>query len=150
MAEVRVRGAERVLEVAFVPTAAGPSGEERFRYPAEYLRVYSPAAAPHHHHEPAATASGPPLVVGRRHVGIINVRPVGNYAILIEFDDLHDTGIYSWDYLHHLGSHKYPLMKQYLRRLQAAGKSREPATRTRRPSRPPTTTTSAPAAPSPD
>ena len=60
MAEVRVRGAERVLEVAFVPTAAGPSGEERFRYPAEYLRVYSPAAAPHHH-EPAATASGPPV-----------------------------------------------------------------------------------------
>ncbi|ELR20615.1 uncharacterized protein ACA1_053380 [Acanthamoeba castellanii str. Neff] len=97
----------------------------------------------------------------RRHVGIINVRPVGNYAIQnagipharrIEFDDLHDTGIYSWDYLHHLGSNKFALMKhpgnlRYLRRLQAAGKSREPATRTRRTSRPPATTTSAPAAP---
>lgn len=56
----------------------------------------------------------------------MSIVPQGNYAIGINFDDLHETGIYSWDYLRHLGDNKITLMKEYIRALKKAGKSRDP------------------------
>jgi len=56
----------------------------------------------------------------------MGLEPQGNYAILIQFDDLHETGIYSWEYLYHLGKNKTHLMRQYVRNLKQQGKSRDP------------------------
>lgn len=112
--EIRLRQAERVLEVDFEDGA-------RFRLPAEYLRVESPSAEVQGH--------GPgqkQLVAGRAHVGILAVEPVGNYAVRLRFDDLHDTGIYSWSYLHQLGREQEQRWRQYLAGLEKAGLSREP------------------------
>src|SRR5690606_24066583 len=106
--------ASHVLEVAFDDGA-------RFRLPCEYLRVESPSAEVQGH--------GPgqkQLVAGRQEVGIVTIEPVGNYAIRIRFDDLHDTGIYSWTYLHEIGRNQAKLWGNYLAALQAAGKSRAP------------------------
>jgi DUF971 family protein len=66
------------------------------------------------------------LVWGRKYVNIIGVEPQGNYAILIKFDDLHETGIYSWQYLYWLGENKFAIIRKYLTELKAAGKSRDP------------------------
>jgi DUF971 family protein len=89
--------------------------------PAEYLRVESPSAEVQGH--------GPgqrKTVAGRRHVGIMALEPVGHYAVRISFDDLHDTGIVSWDYLHMLGREYEARWTSYLAALEAAGVSREP------------------------
>ena len=89
--EIRLKKAEKALEVDFDDGSS-------FRFPAELLRVESPSAEVQGH--------GPgqkQTVSGRRHVGIMEIEPVGNYAICIKFDDLHDTGIYTWDYLHEAG-----------------------------------------------
>jgi DUF971 family protein len=113
-AEIRLLAAEKVLEVDF-------DGGETFRLPAEYLRVESPSAEVQGH--------GPgqkQLVAGRRHVGILGIEPVGNYAIRIMFDDLHDTGIYSWTYLYELGRDQESRWRDYLSRLEKRGLSREP------------------------
>jgi DUF971 family protein len=116
-AELRLKSAEKVLEVAFEDGA-------RFRLPAEYLRVESPSAEVQGH--------GPgqkQLVHGRAHVGIRAVEPVGNYAVRLVFDDGHDTGIYSWRYLHELGSEQERRWRAYLAALAEAGLSREPQPR---------------------
>jgi DUF971 family protein len=112
--EIRLRRDEKVLEVDF-------DNGVTFRYPAELLRVESPSAEVQGH--------GPKqkqLVPGRAHVGIIGVEPVGNYAVRILFDDLHDTGIYSWRYLYELGERQQELWDAYLKALAAHGLSREP------------------------
>jgi DUF971 family protein len=112
--EIRLRRAEKILEVDF-------DNGVTFRYPAELLRVESPSAEVQGH--------GPKqkqLVAGRVHVGIIGVEPVGNYAVRITFDDLHDTGIYSWRYLYELGEHQQEVWDGYLAALAAHGLSREP------------------------
>lgn len=112
--EIRLRKAERVLEVAF-------DDGSRFNLPAEYLRVESPSAEVQGH--------GPgqrQIVAGRRHVGIMTIEPVGNYAVRLIFDDLHDTGIYSWEYLHELGRQQEERWAAYLDALAAKGLSREP------------------------
>ena len=113
--EIRLRKAEQVLEVSFDDGA-------RFSLPAEYLRVESPSAEVQGH--------GPgqkQIVAGRRHVGIMAIEPVGNYAIRLVFDDLHDTGIYSWEYLHQLGQEHAQRWAGYLHALAARGMSRDPA-----------------------
>ncbi len=89
--------------------------------PAEYLRVESPSAEVQGH-----TPSQKQIVAGRRHVGIINIEPVGNYAVRLIFDDLHDTGIYTWRYLRELGAEYEGRWQQYLDALKAKGLSREP------------------------
>ena len=71
------------------------------------------------------------LVPGRAYVGIIGLEPVGNYAVRIIFDDLHDTGIYSWAYLHQLGRERERRWRDYLAALEANGVSREPSRRER-------------------
>jgi DUF971 family protein len=113
--ELRLKQAEKILEVSFDDGA-------QFRLPAEYLRVESPSAEVQGHGPGQKT-----LVHGRAHVGIMRLEPVGNYAVRIVFDDLHDTGIYSWDYLHQLGREHEQRWRDYLAALAAAGFSREPA-----------------------
>ncbi len=97
---------------------------QTFTLAAELLRVESPSAEVQGH--------GPgqkQTVAGRAHVGILEIEPVGNYAVKIKFDDLHDTGIFSWRYLRDLGEQQDELWADYLARLEAEGKSREPARR---------------------
>jgi len=113
--ELRLIKAEKLLEVAY-------DDGSRFRLPAEYLRVESPSAEVQGHGPGQKT-----LVAGRAHVGIIALEPVGNYAVRITFDDLHDTGIYSWAYLYQLGVEHQARWGAYLEGLAANGLSREPA-----------------------
>lgn len=88
---------------------------------AEYLRVESPSAEVKGH-----AGVGGTLPVGKRHVRIKSVNPVGRYAISIVFDDGHDSGIYTWEYLRHLFRQEKRLWADYLKKLQEAGKGREP------------------------
>jgi DUF971 family protein len=115
--ELRLKQAEKRLDISF-------DDGSRFSLPAEYLRVESPSAEVQGHGPGQKT-----LVAGRAHVGIINLEPVGNYAVRIIFDDLHDTGIYSWSYLYELGIEQERRWSDYLAALVAAGLSREPARR---------------------
>ena len=115
--ELRLKTADKLLEIDFDNGA-------KFKLPAEYLRVESPSAEVQGH--------GPgekQLVAGRKHVGIVRLEPVGNYAVRIVFDDLHDTGIYSWGYLYELGIERDRRWAEYLAALDKAGQSREPAKR---------------------
>lgn len=112
--EIRLKRAERVLEVAF-------DDGSRFALPAEYLRVESPSAEVQGH--------GPGqkvIVAGRREVGIMRVEPVGHYAIRLVFDDLHDSGIYAWAYLHRLGREQAERWAAYEAALAEKGLSRDP------------------------
>jgi len=113
--EIRLRKAEKILEIAFADGS-------RFELHAEYLRVESPSAEVQGH--------GPGqkvIVAGRCHVGIIGLEQVGQYALRISFDDLHDTGIYTWEYLRRLGEEQESRWAEYLAALAARGLSREPA-----------------------
>ncbi|MCB2024028.1 gamma-butyrobetaine hydroxylase-like domain-containing protein [Ottowia sp.] len=108
-----VHAKSRVLEVAF-------QGGERYRIPFELMRVYSPSAEVQGHGPGQET-----LQTGKRDVTISRVEPVGHYAIQPSFSDGHDTGIFTWDYLHFLGSQQEALWQQYEERLAAAGVDRD-------------------------
>jgi DUF971 family protein len=95
-----------------------------FDLPAEYLRVTSPSAEVQGHSE-----SERKTVPGKRNVEIVGVEPVGNYAVKIAFDDMHDTGIFGWNYLHELGTRHDEKWRNYLAELEAKGLSREPVRR---------------------
>ena len=112
--EIRLKKAEKLLEVDF-------DDGKCFSLPAELLRVESPSAEVQSH-----SVDGKVTIAGRRHVGIIEVEAVGNYAIRIVFDDLHDTGIFSWDYLYQLGENLDRYWHDYLAALEAKGLSRDP------------------------
>lgn len=92
-----------------------------FRLTAELLRVESPSADVQGHGPGQKT-----LVAGRRHVGIMAVEPVGNYAVRLKFDDMHDSGIYSWDTLYDYGQRQDELWQGYLDAMEEAGLSRDP------------------------
>ena len=111
--EITLHKASRVLELAF------ESGE-RFRLPAELLRVYSPSAEVRGHGPGQET-----LQVGKRNVEISGIEAVGHYAVRPTFSDGHDTGIFSWDLLYDMGRHEDDLWTTYLERLNAAGASRD-------------------------
>jgi len=113
--EIRLDRAARVLHVSF------DDGKD-FALPAEYLRVESPSAEVQGH-----SPDQKQTVAGRRHVGIIGVEPVGHYAVRLIFDDLHDSGIYSWDYLRQLGEEQDRRWAAYLGELAVRGLSRDPA-----------------------
>ncbi len=111
--ELTVHGQSRVVELAY-------SDGSRFRIPFELMRVYSPSAEVQGH--------GPGqevLQTGKREVDIDSLEPVGNYAVKPVFSDGHDSGIFTWDYLYHLGSQQDALWLQYEQRLAAAGASRD-------------------------
>ena len=112
--ELRLNKAQKSLDITF-------DTGERFSLPAEYLRVESPSAEVQGH-----SPSQKKLVSGRRHVGIMKVEAVGNYAVRIDFDDLHDTGIFTWQYLHELGREQESRWARYLKELQEAGLSSDP------------------------
>lgn len=112
--ELRVKRAERRLEVTF-------NDASHFALPAELLRVESPSAEVQGH-SPAERR----LLAGKRHVAITGIEPVGNYAVRLIFDDGHDSGIFSWDYLHRLGREQDRVWRDYLAALAAAGLSRDP------------------------
>ena len=115
--ELRLKREEKLLEVAFDDGAS-------FCLPAEYLRVESPSAEVQGH------GPGQKVIVpARRHVGILRIEPVGHYAVRIAFDDLHDSGIYSFDYLYRLGAEREARWAEYERALAAKGLSRDPPAR---------------------
>ena len=112
--EIKLHQQSRMLEIAFDDGAS-------YQLPCEFLRVYSPSAD--------VSGHGPGqevLQVGKKHVGISELVPVGSYAVQINFDDGHDTGLYTWEYLYRLGKNQSALWQDYLDRLAAAGASREP------------------------
>ncbi|KAJ8445316.1 hypothetical protein Cgig2_010674 [Carnegiea gigantea] len=92
-----------------------------FKLSAEFLRVYSPAAD-----SKIRSFGGEKVIFGRRYVGIMSAEPVGNYGVRLLFDDLHKTGIYTWEYFYHLGSNKFSLMRNYIKTLKKHGLSRDP------------------------
>ena len=112
--ELRLKRAEKRLDIEF-------DNRKRFSLPAEYLRVESPSAEVQGH-----GAGEKRIVAERAHVGIIDLEPVGNYAVRIKFDDLHDTGIYSWEYLYRLGVEHDRRWRDYLAALRQQGLGREP------------------------
>ena len=108
-----VHAQSRVLEIAF-------SDGVGFKIPFELMRVYSPSAEVQGH--------GPGqevLQTGKREVGVLELEPIGNYAVKPVFSDGHDTGIFSWDYLYFLGSEQERLWADYLQRLDAGGMQRD-------------------------
>ena len=112
--EIRLHKDRRMLTVAF------DSGES-FAFPAEYLRIKSPSAEVQGH-----APDERKTVPGKRYVAILEVQPVGNYAVRLVFDDLHSTGIYSWDYFLDLGRHHDAYWQDYLDELAAKRLSRDP------------------------
>ena len=112
--EIRLVKADRTLHVSF-------DDGNHFVFPAEYLRVESPSAEVQGHGPSQRT-----IVPGRRHVGIMTIEPVGHYAVRLLFDDLHDTGIFSWDYLHQIGMEQDGRWRAYLAALSEKGLSRDP------------------------
>lgn len=112
--EIRLKREEKVLEIDF-------DDGRSFSLPAELLRVESPSAEVQGH-----APSQKQIIAGRRHVGIMEIEPVGNYAIRIRFDDLHDTGIFSWETLYDYGERQDELWRTYLAALETRGLSRDP------------------------
>ncbi|GAB4128685.1 MAG: DUF971 domain-containing protein [Sideroxydans sp.] len=111
--EIILHQKSKILEIAF-------DNNTRYHLPAEFLRVYSPSAEVRGHGPGQET-----LQVGKRNVAITGIEPVGQYALKIIFDDGHDTGLYSWQYLHELGQNQEALWQDYLTKLEAAGASRD-------------------------
>ena len=108
-----VHGQSRVLEIGF-------SDGKTFRIPFELMRVYSPSAEVQGH--------GPGqevLQTGKRDVTVVEIEPVGNYAVKPTFSDGHDSGLFTWEYLYFLGSQEKELWAEYEQRLQAAGVGRD-------------------------
>lgn len=112
-AEVKLRQKSNLLELRF--------GEELFQLPAEFLRVHSPSAEVRGHGPGQAQ-----LQSGKLHVALNGVEPQGNYALRLVFDDGHNSGIFTWDYLYDLGLHQERYWQAYLDALAAAGKTRDP------------------------
>ena len=111
--EIRLSKDRRALTVRF------DNGESHV-LPAEYLRVFSPSAEVQGHAPEQRKTVG-----GKERVEILSVEPVGNYAVKLHFDDMHDTGLYSWGYLRKLGAEREALWAGYLEELENKGLSRE-------------------------
>lgn len=109
---IKLHRASRMLELEY-------ADGNRYQLPAEYLRVLSPSAEVRGHGRPV-------LQTGKMNVGLVGVEPAGNYALKLTFDDGHDSGLYSWDYLYRLATHQEMLWQDYLEQLNTAGASRDP------------------------
>lgn len=112
--DIRLHQQSRRLELAFDDGAS-------FALSCELLRVYSPSAEVRGHSADQAV-----LQVGKEAVNITAIEPVGNYAVKLIFDDGHDTGLYTWDYLYDLGERREQYWQNYLDALAAAGHTRQP------------------------
>ena len=113
--EINLHQKSRVLEIIF-------DDGEHFELTGEYLRVYSPSAEVRGH------APGEEVLqVGKADVNIDKIEPVGNYAVQLYFDDGHDSGIYSWEWLYQIGKNHDKLWQEYLDKLEKAGQKRAPS-----------------------
>ena len=112
--DIKLHQQSRKLEVTFADGL-------RFMLSCEYLRVHSPSAEVRGH-SPAQAV----LQIGKQGVNIRDIEAVGNYAVKLIFDDGHETGLYTWDYLHELGTHQTEYWRRYLAALAAAGVERGP------------------------
>jgi DUF971 family protein len=112
--EIAYHSQSKVLELTF-------DDGKHFNLTAEFLRVYSPSAEVRGHSADTAV-----LQMGKADVEIKAIEPVGTYAVVLRFDDGHDTGIYSWEWLYHLGTQQDTLWAEYLAQLAAAGGKRAP------------------------
>lgn len=115
--ELRLAKDKKALSVTF-------DNGDSFSLDAEYLRVHSPSAEVQGH-----SPDERKTVPGKRNVAILEVQPVGNYAVRLVFDDLHSTGIFSWDYLSELGRNRERKWRDYLDELAGKGLSRDPPKR---------------------
>lgn len=111
--EIRLISQEKRLEIDF-------DNQKTFSYPAEFLRVESPSVDVRGY-----TPQTKKIVSGCRHIGISDVQAVGNYAIRIQFTDNHNTGIYSFTYLYHLGEKQEQIWNTYLEKLKERGLTRD-------------------------
>ena len=111
--DITVHSQSRVLEISFSDGAS-------FRIPFELLRVCSPSAEVQGHGPGQETVQ-----TGKRHVDLVAIEPVGNYAVQPTFSDGHSSGLYTWDYLYLLGSQQEQLWKDYFAQLKAAGVERD-------------------------
>jgi DUF971 family protein len=112
--EIKMHRKSRVLELVY-------ADGQRYDLAAEYLRVYSPSAEVQGHGPGQAV-----LIVGKERVGVEAIEPVGHYAIRIRFDDGHDSGLFSWQYLHELGENEADNWAAYSQRCDEAGYKRKP------------------------
>ena len=111
--DITVHSQSRVLEISFSDGAS-------FRIPFELLRVCSPSAEVQGHGPGQETVQ-----TGKRHVDLVAIEPVGNYAVQPTFSDGHSSGLYTWDYLYLLGSQQDKLWQDYFAQLDAAGVGRD-------------------------
>ena len=111
--DIKLHKASKTLSLKYA------SGEE-YHLPAEFLRVHSPSAEVQGHGKPI-------LQFGKIGVGLTKVEPAGQYALKLTFDDGHDSGLFTWDYLYQLGVRQEDLWNDYLAELKAAGKTRDPS-----------------------
>lgn len=110
--EIKLRKRSRLLAVAFDDGSS-------FELPFEYLRVFSPSAEVQGHGPGQGV-----LQTGKEHVQVNSIEPIGHYAVRLVFDDGHDTGLYTWQYLYELGRQQTENWQSYLDRLQSAGYAR--------------------------
>lgn len=113
--ELKLHQASRVMELTF-------DNGSSFRLPYEFLRVYSPSAEVRGHGPGQET-----LQTGKKDVEIVDLQPMGHYAVKLIFSDGHDTGIYSWDLLYNMGMHQEAMWMDYLARIKSACASRTAA-----------------------
>ncbi|MGE7958133.1 gamma-butyrobetaine hydroxylase-like domain-containing protein [Pseudomonas sp. NPDC089530] len=109
---INLHKASKTLTLTYAP-------DEVYHLPAEFLRVHSPSAEVQGHGKPI-------LQFGKIGVGLTKVEPAGQYALKLTFDDGHDSGLFTWDYLYQLAVRQEALWSDYLAELEAAGKSRDP------------------------
>lgn len=109
---ITLRKASKTLELSY--------GDQHYSLPAEFLRVHSPSAEVQGHGQPI-------LQVGKQGVGLSKIEPAGNYALKLCFDDGHDSGLFTWDYLYELAQRQDALWSDYLDALALAGKRRDPS-----------------------
>lgn len=110
---IQLHKASKVLSLKY-------GADEEYRLPAEFLRVHSPSAEVQGHGNPI-------LQFGKLGVGLTKVEPAGQYALKLTFDDGHDSGLFTWEYLEQLAQRQAQLWEEYLAELKAAGKSRDPS-----------------------
>jgi DUF971 family protein len=109
---INLHKASKTLSLKYAP-------DEEYHLPAEFLRVHSPSAEVQGHGKPI-------LQYGKLNVGLTKVEPAGQYALKLTFDDGHDSGLFTWDYLYQLAVRQQDLWNDYLAELKAAGKTRDP------------------------
>lgn len=110
---INLHTASKTLTLKYAP-------DEEYHLSAEFLRVHSPSAEVQGHGKPI-------LQFGKLGVGLSKIEPAGQYALKLTFDDGHDSGLFTWDYLYQLAQRQEQLWTDYLAELKAAGKSRDPS-----------------------